>query len=201
MMRYLLGAVAVIVAALAVAVIVILTMTPGPVRDARAVAYKIVNGVETSKVKIVQFVDYSCGYCYQMDKILVEAVGDDADVVVIVRPLAYLAPESKKIGAMVMAASLQNRGYELHMAIMQEPEPITPEQAEEKAKALNLDMARLKEDADSPGIEAAFDDNIAILQNLGLNSVPAFIFGDAIFKPQGRMPTPGEFKQFIARAR
>ena len=71
-------------------------------------------GPEDAENTIIEFMDYFCGYCKKIHPELISLTEkrDDTRVIFLQHPI--LSESSKIISAMVVAANLQNKGWELH---------------------------------------------------------------------------------------
>ena len=71
-------------------------------------------GPQDAENTIIEFMDYFCGYCKKIHPELISLTEkrDDTRVIFLQHPI--LSESSKIISAMVVAANLQNKGWELH---------------------------------------------------------------------------------------
>ena len=71
-------------------------------------------GPKDAENTIIEFMDYFCGYCKKIHPELISLTEkrDDTRVIFLQHPI--LSESSKIISAMVVAANLQNKGWELH---------------------------------------------------------------------------------------
>lgn len=168
-----------------------------------AVAEKVWNPSSQSNpsgtIKIVEFIDYSCPYCHEFFPILEQATADNKNINIILRPLGVLNEDSKKIGAIILAAALQNKEYELHKAAMKLPYPFTAEQVFSEAERLGLDMKKLKEDATLDEFKILMLQNAEVHHSLGFRETPALLINGKIYVPNGPMPTPNDLKTIIEK--
>ena len=71
-------------------------------------------GPEDAENTIIEFMDYFCGYCKKIHPELISLTEKRNDTRVIFLQHPILSESSKIISAMVVAANLQNKGWELH---------------------------------------------------------------------------------------
>ena len=71
-------------------------------------------GPKDAENTIIEFMDYFCGYCKKIHPELISLIEkrDDTRVIFLQHPI--LSESSKVIAAMVVAANLQNKGWEMH---------------------------------------------------------------------------------------
>ena len=71
-------------------------------------------GPKDAKNTVIEFMDYFCGYCKKIHPELITLTEkrDDTRVIFLQHPI--LSENSKIIAAMVVAANLQNKGWEMH---------------------------------------------------------------------------------------
>lgn len=128
---------------------------------------------------IVAFFDYRCGYCRQVSSpILQLAAGRQARIVF--KELPILGPESMTLARAALAAHKQGTEcyLQFHAAAMASREPVTPYVVERLAAQAGLDVARWKQDLESPDIKRALDNNSALAEALGVRATPTFVIGN-----------------------
>ena len=79
---------------------------------------KIQIGSDEAENTIIEFMDYFCGYCKKIHPELVELANERNDVRVIFLQHPILSEGSKVVAKMVIAANYQQKGYELHHAVL-----------------------------------------------------------------------------------
>lgn len=160
-------------------------------------------GSENPEVTVVEFVDYQCPHCYAITKIFDEglAATDASTVRVVIRPVAYVHDDSVELGKLVIAAGLQNKGAELHKAVLANPSPIDKAGILDHARSLGIDVAKLEQDAKTPEVHNVLLKNSDLIQSFGFDGIPAFIIGNRTYSPDEGMPTPGQFTSMIEQVR
>ena len=88
-------------------------------------------GPKDAKNTIIEFMDYFCGYCKKIHPELITLTKkrDDTRVIFLQHPI--LSENSKIIAAMVVAANLQNKGWEMHHGLFTIKGSITQEKLDQ----------------------------------------------------------------------
>jgi protein-disulfide isomerase len=80
-----------------------------------------------------------------------------------------------------MAADKQGKYVAFHRVLYELRGPLDENKILAAAKAVGLDVDRLKVDMQAPDISARLGKNIALAQSLGITGTPAFAVGDRVF--------------------
>ena len=76
-------------------------------------------GNPEGKVVLVEFFDFSCGYCHRIYPVLKNVVAKNADLKLVVKPLAFLSPMSQYAAKASLAAKEQGKFAEVYTAIFE----------------------------------------------------------------------------------
>ena len=124
-------------------------------------------------VTVVEFFDYRCGFCKRsLDA--VRAALKRPGVRVELREYPILGEDSDRASRLALAAGLQGRYLDAHLALMEREDGFGDEVVDYLADALGLDAARLRADMDSDDVRASIDANRDIAGRLGVTGTPAF---------------------------
>lgn len=126
-------------------------------------------------VVLVQFFDYQCGYCKQMDGVIAELITSNKNLKVFCKNLAVLGPNSQLAAKASIASGFQNKFLELHGAFIQSQEPLSKDKILELAKKVGIDSARLEKDMESPEVAKQLAENSMLAGKAGINGTPAFV--------------------------
>src|SRR5215210_1380451 len=154
-------------------------------------------GSSDAPVTIVEFVDLQCPFCRQFEvetmPTLVEKYIRTSKARLEIRGLSFLGPDSERGLRAVLAASRQDRMFELAQLLYFN-------QGAENSGWLNddivaaaarstpgLDAARLGGDMDSDAVSALLEEHAAEAERLGIKSTPTVLVG----------PTGGSLKQVV----
>ncbi len=157
-----------------------------------------VAGNPNGNVTLVEFFDYRCPYCKQVEPSLEKLIGDDHQLRFVFKEFPVLGPDSEVAARVALAAKQQGKYDAFHRAMMNTPGHIDSAAIYKVAASVGLDVDRVKQDMNSPDVEKELKANLDLGNALDLNGTPSFIVGNTI--------VPGaisadELKQLIADAR
>lgn len=148
-----------------------------------------VKGDVTAEITLVEFLNYRCGYCKQLDPIVNELLEIRKDIRYVARPVSFdqwdeenqtIIPDA--LTKYIIAAGLQGQFWEMHSAVLEYPDTNVPfEFIEETAMLFGLDVEKLKRDADGKEVQKIIAENFKAFEAASLDSVPAFIVGKNIY--------------------
>jgi protein-disulfide isomerase len=142
-------------------------------------------GAETGNPKgdvtIVEFTDYSCGFCRASVADVQRVIEEDSGVRVIYRELPILSPASREAAAWALAAAKQGKHKAFHDAMFAigRPDPQTIRTAASRA---GLNMAAAEKFVTSDVAKTEIEQNLAMMQQIGFSGTPTFIIGDQILE-------------------
>lgn len=133
-------------------------------------------GNSSGDVTIVEFTDYSCGFCRASVADMNRLIKDDGNIRVIYRELPILAPESREAALWALAAAKQGKHKAFHDAMFEigRPDANTIRAAATKA---GVNVAQAASFAKSAEARAEVESNLAMMQQIGFNGTPTFIIG------------------------
>ncbi len=158
-------------------------------------------GDKNSSFTIVEFFDYRCAHCPTLAKIVDDAVGNDQEIKILLRPTVMNDEQSYKIALLVLAADQQKQGatLALHKDIMNLPSLPDYNKVKAIAESKGLDVAQLEKDGES--FKSIIARNTSFVAEIGFYAVPALIIGDKGFVPIERMPGVNELRLMIIDAK
>lgn len=133
-------------------------------------------------VTLVEFFDYRCPFCRQVEPWVRTLIKEDAGVRLVQKELPILGPASVYAAHVALAAWKQGKHAAFHEALMAKEGNIDERDIHEDmvfqaAKAAGLDIDRLKIDMASRDVETEIRHSMQIASSLGLTGTPAFIVG------------------------
>jgi protein-disulfide isomerase len=133
-------------------------------------------------VTLVEFFDYRCPYCRQMEPWLQTLIKEDPGVRLVQKQFPILGPTSVYAAHVALAAMKQGKHTAFHDALMAKEGKIDERDIHEDlilqaAESVGLDMDRMKADMKSPDVEAEIQRSVQIAKSLGLTGTPAFVVG------------------------
>lgn len=131
-------------------------------------------GNEYGKYTLVEFFDFSCGYCKQMAPRIKNIIEKNSDVKVIFKPVSFLSPNSELAAKAAVAAYKQGKFLEMYEKIMAEVR-ISESKLSDIARDLGLDMERYKEDYKSKETKDLLESFKSTADKIKIKSVPTLI--------------------------
>jgi protein-disulfide isomerase len=139
-----------------------------------------VGGNPKGDVTLVEFFDYRCPYCKQVQPRLKELLAGDHQLRIAYKEFPILGSVSVAAARAALAAHRQNKYEAFHDAMMAASGQITEDAVYQVAGAVELDVDRLKRDMSSPQIDAVLKANHALAEALDITGTPGFVIGDQI---------------------
>jgi protein-disulfide isomerase len=157
-----------------------------------------IGGNPEGDVTLVEFFDYRCPYCKQVEPALESLLRQDHKLRVVYKEFPVLGPASVTAAKAALAAEKQDKFVAFHRAMMALKGQIDDAAVFAVAASVGLDIPRLKRDMQDPAIERQIDANYALADALGIDGTPGFVIGNRI--------VPGaigldDLKQLIAATR
>ncbi|HYM71478.1 MAG TPA: DsbA family protein [Stellaceae bacterium] len=149
-------------------------------------------------VTLVEFFDYRCPYCKQVEPALEKLVAEDRLLKVVFKEFPVLGPESEIAAHVALAAKKQGKYDAFHRAMMATGGHIDEAVIYKVAASVGLDVDRLRQDVKSADIAAQLKANAVLGNQLDISGTPAFVIGDTIVP--GALSVDG-LRQLIANAR
>lgn len=139
-----------------------------------------VAGNPAGDVTIVEFFDYRCPYCKQVEPSLEALIKQDPKLRVVYKEFPVLGEASVYASRMALAARKQGKYLPFHDAMMATKGEINREVIERVAKSAGVDVEKAKAEMNAPEIDALIKRNYALARALDINGTPAFIIGDTL---------------------
>ena len=139
-----------------------------------------VGGNPKGDVTLVEFFDYRCPYCKQVQPRLQELLAGDHELRNAYKEFPILGSVSVAAARAALAAQRQGKYEAFHNAMMAAFGQITEDTVYQVADKVELDVDRLKRDMAAPQIEAALKANHALAEALDITGTPGFVIGDQI---------------------
>jgi len=157
-----------------------------------------IGGNPEGDVTLVEFFDYRCPYCKQVEPALDSLLRQDHELRMVYKEFPVLGPASVTAAKAALAAEKQDKFIAFHHAMMALKGQIDDAAVFAVAASVGLDIPRLKRDMQDPAIGRQIDANYALADALGIDGTPGFVIGDQI--------VPGaigldDLKQLIAATR
>jgi len=149
-------------------------------------------------VALVEFFDYRCPYCKQVEPALESLLAEDKGLRFVYKELPVLGRESMVAARAALAARKQGKYAAFHTAMMGAKGQIGDDTVYRVAGSVGLDVERLKRDMATPDVERDLSANLALADALDIHGTPAFVIGEQVIPGAVDLAS---LKEMIADAR
>ena len=139
-----------------------------------------VGGNPDGDVTIVEFFDYRCPYCKQVEPTLEALLKEDPKIRIIYKEFPVLGAESIFASRVALAAAKQNKYLAFHNAMMSTKGQITEKVILQVAASAGIDVGKAKVDMNGAAVKDIIQRNYSLAEALDINGTPAFIVGDVL---------------------
>ncbi|MGO8914338.1 MAG: DsbA family protein [Stellaceae bacterium] len=139
-----------------------------------------VGGNPAGDVTIVEFFDYRCPYCKQVEPSLEALIKQDPKLRIVYKEFPVLGEASVYASRLALAARSQGKYAAFHDAMMATKGEINPEVILRVASSVGVDVDKAKAEMNAPEIDALIKRNYALAEALDIQGTPAFIVGDTL---------------------
>ncbi len=139
------------------------------------------SGNPKGDVTLVEFTDYSCGYCRASVPELNRLVREDPNVRIVYRELPILSAESREAALWALAAAKQGKHKAFHDAMFAGDRP-SPQSIRVAAQAAGLNIASAEAFVKSKDAVNEVNRNLSMMQQIGFTGTPTFIVGNEILE-------------------
>ena len=144
-------------------------------------AHQVTLGNPHGDVTLVEFFDYSCGFCKRALPDMLALIKDDPKLKIVLKEFPILGPGSLDAARVAVAVRMQDPGGQKYLAFHQEllggPGPASKEKALAAAKDQGLDMARLEQDMASDEVSATLNEDVKLAVAVGIAGTPGYVIG------------------------
>src|SRR6202045_536734 len=131
-------------------------------------------------VSLVEFFDYRCPYCKQVEPALEALLGQDKQLRFVYKEFPVLGADSVTASRAALAAKKQGKYDALHRALMSTKGQLDEATVLKVAQSAGLDGERLKRDMAAPEIDRALKANLQLAGALDIRGTPGFVIGEEI---------------------
>ena len=129
---------------------------------------------------LVEFFDYRCPYCKQVEPALEALLAEDRQLRLVYKEFPVLGPESTMAARAALAARKQDKYEVLHRVLINLKGQLDETAVFKAAASVGLDTERLKRDMAAPEIDAMLNKNSRLAEALDIRGTPGFVIGDEI---------------------
>lgn len=157
-----------------------------------------VGGNPKGDVTVVQFFDYSCGYCKMTEGHVEKLLDEDKNVRIVYKEFPILGDASVKMAETALAAVKQGKYLPFHNALLKAQKHLTESEVFDMAKSVGLDVEKLKKDMEDPKIQEILKANHELADKLEIRGTPSFVIGGRLFPGALQLE---QLKDAVAEAR
>ena len=136
-------------------------------------------GNPDAPIKIVEFLDYNCGYCRAAAPQLKTFLEENKDVAIVVKEYPVINQTSRPLAAFALAAAKIGRYEAMHYALM-EARIASEADMMTLLTRTGLDVDAVREAASSKEVHDHIDRVITLGTDLNITGTPAFIIGTKV---------------------
>jgi protein-disulfide isomerase len=144
----------------------------------------VVLGNPQGDVTFVEFFDYNCGYCKKAMSDMVELMGKDPKLKVVLKEFPVLGQGSVEAAQVAVAVRMQDKSgkkyLEFHQKLLTGRGQADKTRAMAVAKEIGLDMTRLEKDLKSDEVTQSISESMKLAEALGLNGTPSYVIGNDV---------------------
>jgi len=149
-------------------------------------------------VTVVEFYDYSCGYCKMAQTAVKELLDKDKNVRFIAKEFPILGEGSVMASRAALASVKQKKFEKFHESLMGFRGQLSEATIMEVAQKSGLDVAQLKRDMNDKAIDDMISENRKLGNDMGVRGTPMFVVGGEV--TPGALDAEG-LKKAVAQAR
>ncbi|MEK9710272.1 MAG: DsbA family protein [Alphaproteobacteria bacterium] len=139
-----------------------------------------VMGNANGTITLYEFSDYNCGYCKRVFEPIQQLVRDNPDVRLVIKEFPILNQSSLVAAKAAIAAEMQGKFGDYHIAMMTYRGQITDAVVMRMAAQAGVDIEQLKSDMESPKTMAIIQRTREAAAALEINGTPGLVVGDTI---------------------
>ena len=139
-----------------------------------------VMGNANGTITLYEFSDYNCGYCKRVFEPIQQLVRDNPDVRLVIKEFPILSQSSLVAAKAAIAAEMQGKFGDYHIAMMTYRGQITDAVVMRMAAQAGVDIEQLKSDMESPKTMASIQRTREAAAALEINGTPGLVVGDTV---------------------
>ena len=139
-----------------------------------------VMGNANGTITLYEFSDYNCGYCKRVFEPIQQLVRDNPDVRLVIKEFPILSQSSLVAAKAAIAAEMQGKFGDYHIAMMTYRGQITDAVVMRMAAQAGVDIDQLKSDMESPKTMAIIQRTREAAAALEINGTPGLVVGDTV---------------------
>ena len=147
-------------------------------------------GPDNAKNTVIEFMDYFCGYCKKIHSELIDLVKNRDDTRVIFLQHPILSESSTVIAYMVIAANMQNKGFELHNELFSIEGSLNQKKLDEILDKLEINKPKLIIDISKEEIKNTVSISSFLANGAGARGTPTLFINEEFvggYVPLGKL--------------
>jgi len=128
-------------------------------------------------VTLVEFFDYRCPYCKQVEPLVETLLKEDPNLRIVYKEWPILGPPSVVAAHVALVALERGRYTQFHAAMMAAGGEITEDAILKVAAVVGLDIAQVRADMAAPEFDQLIRRNYDLASALGIHATPTFVIG------------------------
>ncbi len=132
-------------------------------------------GPKDAKVVLVEFFDFSCGFCKRIAEAMDIVVKNNPDVKVVFKPITFVSPISKYAAQAAIAAGEQGKFMEVYKVLLTSSEALDEEKINALVEKEGLDMKKFKADVNSEKTLKVIENAANLANKTGVRGVPSLV--------------------------
>jgi len=129
---------------------------------------------------VYEFSDYNCGYCKRVFQPLMELVGEDGDIRLVIKEFPILSQSSLLAAQAGVAAQAQGVFPDFHIAMMTARGAISMDSILDAARAAGANLDRLQIDMKSSEVASIIERTRFVAQQLEISGTPGLVIGSQV---------------------
>jgi protein-disulfide isomerase len=140
----------------------------------------LVEGNPKGDVTLVEFFDYRCPYCKEVEPSLDALLKEDGKLRIVYKEFPILGEASVYATHVALAAKKQGKYAEFQRAMMATKGDINDATVLNVAQSIGLDITKIKADMSAPATDKLIDKNYALADALDIQGTPAIVIGGTL---------------------
>jgi len=157
-----------------------------------------IGGNPQGNVSLVEFFDYRCPYCKQMEPTIQALIKEDGKLRIVYKEFPILGPVSVYASRVAIASRKQGKYEEFRSQMIAAKGNIDQETVLKTAAASGLDLDKLKTDMAAPDVDKIIQRNFALAEALNIDGTPGLVVGNVVIEGAADLD---EMRKRIAAAR
>ena len=139
-------------------------------------------GNPDGKIVLVEFFDYSCGFCGKLYPALKQVVENNPDLKVVAKPMAFLSPASKYAAEASLAAVEQGKFADVYKALFEIEGRLDEAKINAAIEKTGINMEKLKAEMNSQKVQDNMKSISELAGKIQVSGVPTLIINDKILQ-------------------